>query len=415
MLKNAFETIADEMALIILRTSHSSIVRDSMDFSTALCDPSGRTLAQGLTNPGHLGAFHDAMACLIGQHQSEVRPGDIFIGNDPYEAAGMHLPDVFIIKPVFVDDRLDGWAVTLAHQCDVGGLVPGSNALGSTEIYQEGLRLPFVKLTEGGVRNEAVWAIIALNVRLPEKLFGDLNAQIAACIACERGLQELVRTHGLDQLLSYGRELQRYTERLTRSEFSAIPDGTYRFTDHLDGLGEAPTPLTIKVALTVCGDEVVVDWTGTDPQVRGGINATLPFTKAACYAALRSIMTVEIPTCYGFEPAVKVIAPPGTLVNPLSPAPCGARAITGYRCIDCLFGALAQVVPDRINDRTGLPPTRRSLLPCHGGRWRIWPGDGARSAAGAGRLRRGPSQRRPRSGGLRRGHSDCGRHAANSR
>jgi N-methylhydantoinase B len=352
VLKNAFETIADEMALIVLRTSHSSIVRDSMDFSTAICDAEGRTLAQGLTNPGHLGSFFDAMRHLLRQHGDDIGPGDVFVGNDPYAASGMHLPDVFIIRPVFHAGVLAAWAMTLAHQVDVGGIVPGSNSLGSTEIYQEGLRLPFVKLIGGGRRNQAVWDIIGLNVRLPETLFGDLGAQISACMAGERGMLALIERYGLAAIRRYGAELHDYAERLTRDAFRRMPAGTFRFVDHIDGLGEDPQPIEIRVAVRFEDGEAIVDWTGTAAEVKGGINATLPFTKAATYAALRAIMPVEIPTCQGFERAVRVIAPEGTLVNPRPPAACGSRAITGYRCIDCLFGALAQAVPDRVTADT---------------------------------------------------------------
>jgi N-methylhydantoinase B len=366
VLKNAFETIADEMALIVLRTSHSSIVRDSMDFSTAICDAEGRTLAQGLTNPGHLGSFFDAMRHVLRQYQDRIAPGDVFVGNDPYAASGMHLPDVYIIRPIFRGASLVAWAMTLAHQVDVGGIVPGSNSLGSTEIYQEGLRLPFVKLMVGGARNEAVWDIIGLNVRLPETLFGDLGAQISACIVGERGMLELIARYGSETIATYADALHDYAERLTRAEFAKMPAGVFRFVDHLDGLGEEPDPIEIRVAVSFADGEALVDWEGTAPQVKGGINATLPFTKAATYAALRAVMSVEIPTCQGFERAVKVVAPAGSLVNPTPPAACGSRAITGYRCIDALFGALAQAVPDRVTADTA----GGSTLPTFAGRWR---------------------------------------------
>ena len=368
VLKNAFETIADEMALIVLRTSHSSIVRDSMDFSTAICDAAGRTLAQGLTNPGHLGSFFDAMRHVLRQYEGALHPGDVFIGNDPYAASGMHLPDVFIIRPVFHGDELAAWAMTLAHQVDVGGIVPGSNSLGSTEIFQEGLRLPFVKLFERGVRNQAVWDIIGLNVRLPETLFGDLGAQISACVSGERAMLALIARYGLPTIRRYADELNDYAERLTRAEFRKMPAGTYRFVDHIDGLGENPVPIEIRVAVRFEGGEAIVDFTGTAPEVKGGINATLPFTKAATYAALRAIMSVEIPTCQGFERCVRVIAPEGTLVNPRPPAACGSRAITGYRAIDCLFGALAQIVPDRVTADTAGGSTLITFAGRHDGK-----------------------------------------------
>ncbi|HVY34196.1 MAG TPA: hydantoinase B/oxoprolinase family protein, partial [Caulobacteraceae bacterium] len=208
--KNGFEAIADEMALILMRTAHSAIVRDSMDYSTALCDARGQTIAQGLTTPMHLGSFYDAMQHLIGQYKGRIAPGDVFIANDPYAASGQHLPDIYIIKPVFHDALLCGWATTIAHHADVGGLVPGSNSIGAVEIYQEGLRLPFLKLVDQGVENETLMAVIATNVRVPDQVLGDLQAQMAACRAGERGLQALVARHGAETIARYGDALQDY-------------------------------------------------------------------------------------------------------------------------------------------------------------------------------------------------------------
>ena len=348
VLKNAFDTIADEMALILLRTAHSPIVRDSMDFSTALCDFQGETLAQAITTPMHLGSFQDAMAFLIERYQGSIAPGDVFIGNDPYAAAGQHLPDIYIVQPIFLQDALVGWATTVAHHADVGGIVPGSNALGASEIYQEGLRLPFLKLYDKGVPNEAIWEIIALNVRVPEQVTGDIKAQMAACVTCSREYVELCERYGMDTIETYIGELHDYAERLTRAELLDIPDGTYRFTDHIDGLGENPEPVILQVAVTVLGDTLTVDWSGSSPQVAGGINTPLPFTKAGVYTAIRSVMKADIPNCHGFTRPIQVTAPEGSVLNSVHPAPTGARGITGYRVIDCMFGALAQVVPERV-------------------------------------------------------------------
>ncbi|WP_157218594.1 hydantoinase B/oxoprolinase family protein [Flavisphingomonas formosensis] len=362
--KNGFEAIADEMALILMRTAHSPIVRDAMDFSTALCDPSGQTLAQGLTTPMHLGSFYDAMRHLIAQYDGDIAPGDLFIGNDPYLASGQHLPDVYVIKPIFAADRLAGWAATIAHHVDVGGLVPGSNSIGATEIHQEGLRLPFMKLEEKGVRNRTLMTVIAANVRVPDQVLGDIQGQIAATRAGEIGLDALVRRYGADTVAAYGEALQDYSERLARAAIREIPDGVYRFTDHIDGLGESPEPIRFEVALTVSGDEVVADWTGTSPQVKGGINAPLSFCKSNVYAALRSVMSADVPNCHGYTRPITVIAPEGSLVNAVYPAPCGARGITGYRIVDCVFGALAEAVPDKVAaDGAG-----GSTLPSFGGR-----------------------------------------------
>lgn len=348
VMKNAFDAIADEMALMLMRAAYSPIVRDSMDFSTAICDAKGQTLAQGVTTPMHLGSFYDAMQHLITTFKGNIHPGDVFIANDPYAAAGQHLPDIYIIEPIFHNDVIVAWTTTLAHHADVGGIVPGSNALGAVEIYQEGLRLPFLKLFDRGTPNEAIWDIIRLNVRVPEMVEGDLRAQMAASHAGRRSFMDLVIRYGLDDVLACAEELHNYAERLGRAEIRDLPKGTYHFTDHLDGLGEDPQTITIQLAVTIHADTISVDFTGTSPQVAGGLNTPLPFTKASVYTALRSIMLSDIPNCHGFERVVEVTAPLGTLVNSVHPAPCGARGITGYRTIDAMFGALAQAVPDRV-------------------------------------------------------------------
>lgn len=348
VIKNGFDTIADEIALILMRTAYSAIVRDSMDYSTAICDAEGRTLAQGLTTPMHLGSFYDAMQHLMDRYRGNIHPGDIFIGNDPYVAGGQHLPDIYVVKPIFFEDEFVGWATTLAHHVDVGGIIAGSNALGASEIFQEGLRLPFLKLYERSIRNDAIWEIIGTNVRVPDLVLGDLQAQIVASTVGERAFVEFLKHHGVETIRFYIEQLHDYAEALARAEFSEIPDGVYRFTDHIDGLGEDPEPIVLTAAVTVAGDHVTVDWTGSSPQVNGGINSPLPFTKAAAYAALRSVMSSEVPNCHGYTRAITVKAPPGSVVNPRSPAACGARGITGFRMIDCLFGALSQAVPSKV-------------------------------------------------------------------
>jgi len=348
VLKNGLDTIADEMALVTMKTAYSGIVRDSMDFSTAVCDAEGQTLAQGLTTAMHLGSFYDAMRCLITTQQGNIFPDDVFIFNDPYVAAGQHLPDIYIIKPIFFEERLVAWATTIAHHSDVGGIVPGSNALGATEIYQEGIRIPILKFMERGKPMEPVWQLVALNVRLPDLLMGDLQAQMAACTACERNMTDLFRRYGRETMTAYFGHLHDYAERLARAEIRDIPDGTYRFTDHIDGLGKKPVPIVLKAKVIVAGDSVTIDWTGSNEQVKGGINSPLPFTKACAYTAMRSIMSADVPNCFGYTRAIKVVAPAGTVVNPTMPFPCGARGITGYRMIDCLFGALAQAVPEKV-------------------------------------------------------------------
>lgn len=348
VLRNAFDTIAEEITLTIIRTAYSQIVRDSLDFSTALCDAEGRTLAQGLCTPMHLGSFHDALMNMIQVVGDDIHEDDYYIMNDPYAAAGQHLPDIYVVKPVFVDDTLKGWSTTLAHHSDVGGIVAGSNALGATEIWQEGLRLPVLKLVDKGIRNETLWQIIGLNVRTPELVYGDLQAQMAACAIGARGMQKLYARYGIPVIDQAIADLNDYTRRLAEAEISDIPNGTYQFTDHIDGIGDTPVPIILAVTVTVLDKRIIVDWTGSSPQAEGGVNSTFPFTKACAYAALRSVMRADIPNCHGFTDVVEVRAPEGTVVRPVSPGPCGARGITGYRMIDCLFGALAQAVPERV-------------------------------------------------------------------
>ena len=354
VIRYAFDAIADNMALTLMRTSHSGIVRDSLDFSTALSDATGQTIAQGVCTPMHLGCFQDAVGKVIQDYEGKIYPEDVFIFNDPFVAAGQHLPDIYITTPIFYGRKIVAWATALAHHSDVGGIVAGSNALGAYEIFQEGLRLPIVKFLEKGTPNQALWDVIALNVRTPDKVIGDLQAQIAACKSCEREFNELLERYGVDTVLRYADNLQDYAEQLTKSEIRQIPNGSYGFKDHIDGLGENPKPIVLQVQVTVEDERIIVDWEGSSEQVSGGVNPSFPFTKSCAYAALRSILSADIPNCEGFSRPITVNAPLGSILNPKFPAPCGARGITGYRMIDCLFGALSAALPDSVTaDTTG--------------------------------------------------------------
>ena len=348
VIRNALDSVADEMALILIRSAYSGIVRDGMDFSTSICDAEGETLAQGLTTTLHLGAFYDAMRDLTTRYRGNVNPGDLFIFNDPYVASGGHLPDIYIVKPIFLDHALKGWATTTAHHTDVGGIVPGSNAIGARDIYGEGLRLPMLKLQERGVDVEPIREILKLNVRVPIKVLGDLRAQVAACNAAERGYLDIYKRYGVTETEAYFEELHRYAEQVSRAEISEIPDGVYRYEHYIDGIGYEPEEIVFRVALHVHGDSCTVDWEGTSPQVYAGINSPLPFTKSASYSALKSIMKSDIPNSVGFTKPIEVRAPLGSIVNPTNPGACGARGICGYRMIETLFGALAEVMPERV-------------------------------------------------------------------
>jgi N-methylhydantoinase B len=348
LFKNAVFSIADEMALTIFRTTYSGVLKDNMDYSTALFDGAGNLAAQGLTLPGHLGSMPTAMAAVRRAFAGSIEPGDVFILNDPFEG-GMHLPDIFIFKPVFRDGAPLAWAATVCHHTDVGGRVPGSNASDSTEIYQEGLRIPPLKLYDRGARNDTLWALIERNVRVPVKVFGDLRAQLAACHIAERSLGELAGHYGADKVAHYLTELIDYSERMTRAAIRELPDGVYDFLDHIDDDGiDVGRPIPLKVTIAKRGDHIRVDWTGSSPQVKGAINNTLSFTKSASYCAIRSILPAEIPNNDGVFRAIEVTAPPGTVANGVLPAACAARGLTGFRMVDCMFGALAKMLPDKV-------------------------------------------------------------------
>ncbi|MBN3787316.1 hydantoinase B/oxoprolinase family protein [Burkholderia sp. Ac-20353] len=347
VVKNALDTIVDDMAFAVMRTARSPIIRDVLDYSVTMCDAQGRILAQAKTVALHLGAVPDAVDVVIKKYAATVEPGDVIILNDPYEG-GMHLPDIFMFKPIFYRNRLQGFSVVIAHHCDVGGRVPGSNAADSTEIFQEGLRIPPTKLYVRGEQNETLVNIIRKNVRLPDLVLGDLDAQLATCNIGERELLRMLDRYGEDNLRLYFDELLDYGERLTRQAIEAWPDGTYEFTDYIDNDGFTSDPIPIKCAITVAGSRLSIDFAGSSPQVRGAINSTLSFVKSATYLSVRCVLDADVPNNAGVYRCIDITAPEGSILNPRMPAPVAARALTGYRVVDCVFGALAQIAPKKV-------------------------------------------------------------------
>lgn len=348
VMKSALDSIVDEMAYTVIRTARSEIIKDVMDYSAALCDARGRMIAQAKTIAQHLGAIPDAMASVLAEFTGDLHPGDVVAMNDPYQG-GMHLPDVFLFMPIFWEGEVEAFAVVIGHQTDMGGRVPGSNASDSTEIYQEGLRLPPVKLYERGVPSRSVRRIIEKNVRVPDRVWGDLGAQYAACKVGERELGRLLTRHGRDTVRRYTEELLDYAERLTRTEIGRWPRGTFTFTDHLDSDGFSDEPVPLTVAITVHDDgHLTCDWTGSAPQVRAALNSTLSFTKSCTYLSVRSVLRQDVPNNAGVFRCIDVAAPEGTILNPRLPGACAARALTGYRMLDVMLGALAQILPDRV-------------------------------------------------------------------
>ncbi len=373
---NALQSITDEMATTISRTAHSTVVRDGMDFSGALCNADGATVAQAVSVPFHLGSIPTAVESLLERYGDRLRPGDAFIMNDPFDG-GMHLQDIFVVKPVFSGAAappplvsgaaapppseggasqtalapprvLLGFAVTTAHHGDVGGRLPGSSACDNTEIFQEGVRLPWLRFYAEGEPVEEVHRLIEANVRIPRMTFGDLGAQLAACTVAERALQALATRYGSDELAGLMEALLEYTERLVRQEIASWPDGTATFTDQLgsDGIEECDVPITATI--TIRGDELIADLSESAPMVRGALNSTRSFVLASVYQALRCALTVEVPNTAGAFAPVTVITKPGTIAEVVMPGASSMRGVTGFRVLDALNGALAQLIPDRV-------------------------------------------------------------------
>jgi N-methylhydantoinase B len=344
---NALASIADEMATTIFRTAHSTVVRDGMDFSAAICDPNGETVAQGVTVPFHLGSVPHAMQTLLAKFGDDLHPGDVFVMNDPFDG-GIHLQDIFVFKPVFAEERLIGFATTTAHHGDVGGRLPGSSACDNTEIFQEGIRLPWLRLYDRGEPVEVVFSVLRANVRIPRMTLGDLAAQVAATSVAERALQELAARHGPERLAELMNGLVDYTERLVRQEIAGWPDGTATFTDYLDSDGIERADVRITATVTIEGDEITADLTDCAPMVRGSLNSTRSFVQACVYQAVRCALTVEIPNTSGAFRPVHVLTKPGTIAEVVMPGASSMRGVTGFRVLDAVNGALAQLVPDRV-------------------------------------------------------------------
>jgi N-methylhydantoinase B len=260
----------------------------------------------------------------------------------------MHLPDLYVIKPIFVDGRLEGFATSLVHHTDIGGISPGSMGVFATEIFQEGLRIPLMKLVEAGQQNNTIFEFIKKNVRVPRMVIGDIRAQLASVHTADCSYTNLVRQYGAATLFKYQEAMHEYGESAMRETISSIPDGTYEFEDVLDGLGENPEPIKFRVAVTIKGGDVVADWIGTSEQVNAAINAPGPFLRSATYFVFRCLAP-DIPNTVGYMRPISVSAPTGTVVNPIFPAACNARGIIGFRVIDTLFGALANAIPRRIS------------------------------------------------------------------
>jgi N-methylhydantoinase B len=334
-----------EMGAKLMRSAFSPILREARDGSAALLDRKGQVVAQAELIPIQLGSIGATMrACLEAHDIESIGEDDFLIANDPFHG-GQHLHDIFLYRPVFFEARLIGFAATVAHHVDLGG---ATNALAS-DIWQEGLIIPPLKLSQSRDWNGGAFErVIRANCRLPEQVVGDLNAQFAAAATGARRLQDLCARHGVATIEAVMNSLMDYSERRVRAAIRAAPDGVYRGSAFIDDDGITDEPLEVQATVTIAGDEITVDFTGTCPQVQRNLNSPFASTVAAAHSCIKSVLTsADIPFNEGVGRPIKVTAPPGTLLNPRHPAPSRSRMQACYRAFNAVMQALSQAVPEK--------------------------------------------------------------------
>jgi N-methylhydantoinase B len=349
VVRHKLEGIANEMQQTLLRSSFSPIVKEGLDASSCLFTIRGETLAQATAIPIHLATLIPIIAKMLEVFPlATMKPGDVYCMNDPY-LGGTHLPDVALVQPVFFNDRPIALSATMTHHQDMGGMSPGSIPTNATEIFQEGLRLPPLKFRDAGKYNETLVAIIRQNVRIPDAVMGDLNAQLAACNVGARRVAALAGELGDNHALAIFDELLDRSEILTRAALRTIPAGTYRYVDFSDNDGiDLDRNIRFEVAVTVKDGTFHCDFAGSSPQVRGPFNCVPSGSLAAACYAVRAVTDPAIPTNAGCFRPITLALPKGSVVNPLEPAPVNSRTATIKRITGCILGALKDVLPARV-------------------------------------------------------------------
>lgn len=345
---HALISIAEEMGTALWRTAFSAAVREAHDFSTGIFDAEGQLVAQGNFTPGHLGSMPYAVRNIMPYFpREELMPGDTILMNDSFLASG-HYPDLWLVTPAFQDGRVIGFVATCAHHVDVGGSAPGSQlVVGVTEAFQEGIRVLPVKLVRAGELETDLERMLLGNVRFPDKVRGDLLAQLNANHLGIRRLVALWETYGHEQTAAVLAEILDRSEAAIREAITAIPDGNYSFTDQLDDVGPGTDPVTVHVTVTVDGDSIVVDFTGSSPAVAAGINSYINYTRAYALFAVKVFTVPLLPQNQSLLRAVEIVAEEGSFFNPKYPAPSGGRAGVQVRIFDAINGALAPAAPNR--------------------------------------------------------------------
>ena len=344
--KNLFASVAEEMGVTLRRASFSPNIRERLDFSCALFDAHARTVAQAAHIPVHLGSMPASVEQAIYAFE-EFAPGDVVILNDPYRG-GTHLPDITLVSPIFSGGTLEFFIASRAHHADVGGMSPGSLPL-STEIYQEGIIIPPIKLKLSGWLNEGVLDLIVSNSRNPQERLGDLEAQLAAHRVGEERLLDLLVQYGVETVQEHAIALMKYSKRMTEAVVEKIPDGEYTFKDQLEGDGQTEFEIPIQATITVIGKQMLVDFTGSAPQVPGNVNAVEAVVRSATWYCVRLLAEENIPMNHGCFLPVEVVVPTQSVLQPDFPAGVAvANTETSQRIVDVVMGALAQALPDKI-------------------------------------------------------------------
>ena len=356
VLHNGLANIAAEMAIVMMKTSYSTIFNEGLDFSTMLLDRKGNLIAEKNFAPSMMGAVNYALRWTLEELGEDFfQPGDVVVHNDPYRG-NCHIPEHMLMKPIFRGSELIGFSGTIGHLAEVGGKAPGSFAADATDVYQEGLRLPPVKLFEGGRYNQQLWRVILANHRTPRATWGDLHAMVGALNIGERRLLELVDRWGLATVIEGAGRLIDHSERRLRAEIAELPEGEYRAAMTVEDDGVGTDPFEVKVKLVIRGGQVIADFTGSSPQVRGPMNCTFVVCAAALYNAIFCVADPHdlIPRNSGCYRPARVIAPPGSVVNVKHPGPSvGGNTDLQPKLIDLLLAAFAQAVPERIAASSG--------------------------------------------------------------
>ena len=347
VLSNAFSSICEEMGHTMIRTANSGVFVEGRDFSCALVGPDAELVASANFDPSHLAAMALTVEfTLLHFGYDAVREGDVYLVNDPYRGGG-HLPDITLIRPLFADGRLLAFAVNRAHHIDIGGMAVAGFPGTARSIYQEGLRIPPVRWYAAGEENTDVIETITLNQRFPSDQLGDFRAQLASALVAETRLTALARRHGHATVLACMDQAKDHAEALVRATIEALPDGTFSFDEFIEDDGATDQPYRIHVAVTVAGDAMTVDYTGTGPQATGPINSSYGNTLGGTFNAVMQLMGPDTPFNHGCFRPVTVVAPRGSLLNPMPPAPCfGGVTEVSIRLIDAVLGALAPVAGD---------------------------------------------------------------------